>query len=108
MLVSPPKTSSKVAMLRNLISKGLNQAQIDIKQQIAMLLDDFKSKQLNLPTMTAMGTLGDRLAASRPRTSSQSKLCGVAFALPAIFSSRIQATLVPYQPKGLTRLQRSC
>jgi hypothetical protein len=95
-------------MLRHLISKGLTQGQIEIKQQIAMLLDDFKSKEFTLPSLTAIGSVGDRKTASSARTASGASIRGVACALPAIFWSRIQATLVPYQPKGLTLKKRSC
>ena len=95
-------------MLRHLISKGLTQQQIEIKQQIAMLLDDFKPKELTLPSLTATSCAGDRKAASSPRTVSGASIRGIACPLPAIFWSRIQATLVPYQLKGLTLKKRSC
>lgn len=101
-------TLLSVPMLRHLISKALTQTQIDLKQHIALLLDDFRSIKLNLPSLAAMGFYNYCQAASSPRVSSGASHQRVTLTLSAIFSSRIQATLVPYQPKESTRLKRSC
>ncbi len=92
-------------MVRDL---SLNQAQIELKQHVALLVNDFKAKKLTLPSLTPTGSIGDREAASHPRTSSAARVDEVAFPLPAIFWSRIQATLVQYRRKGLTLKKRSC